>query len=127
MPDPENTPASSVTFHHKKSGFFRVVHADGAWGSANQTGVINLALYSEHPSMPTSVTYPLDKDGNVINNPSHVGDEGFQREVEVSIALTVPAAMQVRATLDVFINQAVENMRLFQKQAAGALESTKTK
>jgi len=77
--------------------------------------------------MPTSVTYPLDKDGNVINNPSHVGDEGFQREVEVSIALTVPAAMQVRATLDVFINQAVENMRLFQKQAAGALESTKTK
>jgi hypothetical protein len=116
MPDPEKTPASFVTFNHKKSGFFRVVHADGAWGGANAAGIVHMTFYSEHAAIPASVTYPIDKAGNMINTPTAAGDEGWQREMEVSVAMTVSAAVQVRATLDAFIKMAVDSAPLSKQQ-----------
>jgi hypothetical protein len=79
MPDSDNKPSGFVKFHHKRSGLFRVVHADGAWGNVNQTGTINLTLYSEHLSIPYSVAYPLNPNGNIINTPTFEADEGLQR------------------------------------------------
>jgi hypothetical protein len=123
MPEPENKPAGFVKLHHKKSGFFRVVHADGAWGGFNNIGIIHLTFYAEHPAIPTSVTYPVDKDGNSINNPTTEGDEGAHREMEISVALALPAAMQVRATLENFIKMAVEQMN----EQAAILRERQTK
>jgi hypothetical protein len=91
---------TSVTFHHKRSGLFRVVHADGVWGGLNQSGVIQLTFYAEHPAIPEVITYPLSKDGTLTNEPKAVGDEGIQREMEVLVALNIHAATQLRGNLD---------------------------
>ncbi|MGA9408421.1 MAG: hypothetical protein WBW71_14900 [Bacteroidota bacterium] len=107
--------ADFVKFHHKKSGFFRVVAADGAWGGVNQAGVVHLTFFSEHPSIPTSVTYPL-KDGIMSSPPTAEGNEGIDREMEIDVALSIPAAMQVRATLDNFIKLAEEQMKQWKEQ-----------
>jgi hypothetical protein len=124
----QKTPATGfVKLHHKKSGFFRVVHADGAWGGVNNIGIVNLTFYSEHPAIPTSVTYPLDAAGNAINTPTIVGDEGMHREMEISVALALPAALQVRATLDSFIKLAVEEMNKLKQQADNAVKQTESK
>jgi len=102
--------AGIVILHHKKSGFFRVIHADGAWGGVNQIGIIHLTFYAEHPAIPTSVSYPVDKDGNVTNEPTTTGEDGAHREMEIDVALALPAAIQVRSTLDNFIKMAIEQM-----------------
>jgi hypothetical protein len=127
MSEPENINFGSVKIHHKKSGFFRVVHADGAWGGVNGTAVIHMTFYSEHPAIPTSVIYPLDKNGLMVNTPTIEGDEGLHREMEVAIALTLPAAMQVRTTLDNFIRIAVEQMNDLNQKVGNAHKPSEVK
>jgi hypothetical protein len=57
-----------------------------------------------------------DKNGVTINTPKSEGDEGWHREMEIDVALTIPAAMQVKATLDNFIKLAVEQMNQLKQQ-----------
>ena len=123
----DEKPTEHVKIHHKRSGFFRTIFADGSWGGANAGGIVYLTFYSEHPAIPTSVSYPLDKDGNVINEMSAEGDEGYHREMEVNVALSIPAAMQVRATLDSFIRMAVEELKKANQKVEAARKPTEIK
>jgi len=122
MPNPE-----LLTIHHKKSGFFRTVYADGAWGGANTGGVIFLAFYAEHPAIPTVIKYPLDKNGLIVNKPEVEGDVGHHREMEVNIALTISAAIQVRQTLDNFIKIAEDELKRVKQSIDKASKSTENK
>jgi hypothetical protein len=116
-----------VKFHHKKSGFFRVVHADGAWGGANLGGLVHLTFYSEHPAIPTSVTFPVDKNGVMIDTPTEENNDGWHREMEISVAMTLPAAMQVRATIDNFIKVAVAQMNELKQRNENATKQAENK
>jgi hypothetical protein len=115
-----------LTIHHKKSGAFRVVHADGAWGGVNQFGIVHLTFYAEHPAIPTSVTYPV-KDGVTINQPKAVGDDGTQREMEIDIALSLPAAVQVQKTLEIFIKMAMSQMNALSENLKQQEKQTESK
>lgn len=117
MPEPEKINFGSVKLFHKKSGNFRVVHADGAWGGVNNTGIVHLTFFAEHPAIPTTVTYPLDKNGLMVNTPTQECDEGQHREMEIDVALSLPAALQVQATLGNFIKVAIEQMNQMNEQA----------
>lgn len=116
-----------VKFSHKRSGLFRVVHADGAWGGANQAGIIHLTFYSEHPAIPTSVTYPVDQNGMMVDTPKSENEVGWDREMEVSIAMTIPAAYQLRATIDNFIQIAVDQLNQLKQKTENATKKSEGK
>ena len=113
MAEPTNPyNADEVVFHHRKSGMFRTIHADGAWGGSNIGGVVFLTFYAQHPAIPQSVKYILDANGAVIPDKTQAAvEEGEDRDMEVTIAMTIPAAVQVRQTLDNFIKAAMEQMQ----------------
>ena len=125
MPETENkNPAGFLKLVHKKSGFFRTIHADGAWGGLNTAGVIFLTFYAEHSAIPSSVSYPMDKDGNVTNDMLYEGEDVLDREMEVNIALTIPAALQVRQTLDNFIKTATAELTKLQQKLPSVTNPT---
>lgn len=82
--------------HFIKSQYFRVVHADGAWGGMTNAGFINMTLYSERPAIPQRIVHelaPLDNARFRLGGElERIGKEGVIRELEVSVMLTKEAA-----------------------------------
>jgi hypothetical protein len=88
---------SELPVHFVKTGGFRVVHADGAWLSANSFGCFYLTFYSEHTPVPKKIVVKLNEQGNAIDEDFSRREvlDGLTREVEVEVALTIPAALQL--------------------------------
>jgi hypothetical protein len=84
--------------HFIKSNYFRVVHADGAWGGLTPNGALQLAFYNERHPIPRVVHEKLVISGNVVrvDECGREGKAGVVREVEVDIVLTIDAAKNLR-------------------------------
>ena len=87
-----------VSGHFIKSNYFRVIHADGAWGGTTPQLNIQMVLYNERQPIPTRIDYDLSEMGQV----KEVGREsrrGIVREVEVSIVMSPELARSLRTWL----------------------------
>ena len=84
---------TEVTFDYIKSNFFRVIHADGAFGGLAPNGNIHMALYNERQAIPKQMAYTLDgvRLGPEIKE-KRQGREGLVREVEVDVILSLEQA-----------------------------------
>ena len=86
-----------LEFDFIKSNFFRVIHADGAFGGLAPSGNIHMALYSERRPIPTKMVHSIEG--------GHLGPEimnkrqertAMVREVEVDVVLNIPQALTLR-------------------------------
>jgi hypothetical protein len=100
---------STLSFHHIKSNYFRVIHADGVWGGVTPHLDIQMAFFSERTPIPQLVKHSVGPDGLGEELKSErVAREGIVREIEASIVVDVEVAKVLRAWLDDKIKQAEE-------------------
>lgn len=101
-----------------KSNFFRVVHADGAWGGLTPNGQIRMVIYSEAQQFPRNIIYdvPLGTPKEVDRNPKlSPGSVALLRELEVDVVLTLSVARNLHNWLGgkiTELEQAIEAARL---------------
>lgn len=89
-----------LLFYYEKSNFFRVIHADGAYGGNTPQGDIHIAFYNERHPIPKITSLPLI--GNKRAGPEVVKErkEGIFREVEVDIVMNLNTAVAFRIWFD---------------------------
>jgi hypothetical protein len=90
-----STKKRTVQFHMIKGNFFRVIHADGAWGGFNPAGdSIHMTIFSERIPIPTQITHSIEQSnrlGKELRDERQARD-GIVRELEVDIVLDLRAA-----------------------------------
>ena len=89
----------SVNFHMLKSNYFRVVHADGAWGGITPRGLIAYSFYNERGAIPRQTQATLTSTDGVsfaAAGPEQVvdGRDGVVRELEVEVIMDFAAAQE---------------------------------
>lgn len=91
--------SGKVTFNFDmiKSNFFRVIHADGAWGGSTPRGLLSFAFYSERGAIPRRTALELSASGPmfVATGPETIvdGRDAIVREVEVEVIMDIDAAV----------------------------------
>ena len=87
---------TEIAFDYIKSNFFRVIHADGAFGGLAPNGNIHMALFSERQAIPTKVVYSVEGTGiGPEISDKREEREALVREVEVD-------AWQINGVHEVF-------------------------
>jgi hypothetical protein len=113
--EPQVTKASGeIEFHFEKSRYFRVIHADGAFGGvAPGNRNIHLAIFSERSPLPRTITHRV-ADGllgeEIIER--RETKQGIFREVEADLVMTVEVAVAIRDWLDQRINESLQASQL---------------
>ncbi|MGB7281488.1 MAG: hypothetical protein WBE13_04425 [Candidatus Acidiferrum sp.] len=122
--DNDKLPAS-ISFHWIKSQFFRVIHADGAFGGLTPQGDIFLSVFNERAPLP-DVTVQAVENGQLGPEitEKRVGKEGIIRELEVGLVMDLRVAKSVRD----WLQQRIEVLeQLQQSQNSGQpVEETRT-
>lgn len=95
---------SHVNFHYQKSGQYRVVHADGAWGGLTPKLGVFLAFFSERPPIPTLITHSVTSKGELGPEIAQEVKEGLLREVEVGVILDEAVARSLVSWLQDRLN-----------------------
>ncbi len=98
-----------VDLHFIKSNWFRVIHADGAWGGTTPAGNIGMTFYSERSPIPTRLVHEITPDGRLGGELSRTVRKGIVREAEVQVVLSVGVAKALISWLQVKI-QNVEDV-----------------
>ena len=91
----------TVTFNYLKSPQFRTVFATGMIGAITPDGHIHFSLFSERPAIPRQIVHRLTEQGTLGEEISElrVSREGFVREMEVDVLMTVETAKSFIAWL----------------------------
>jgi len=97
--DPSNEP-SEVRFRYMKSNFFRVIHADGAWGGLSPRGNIHMSFYNERGALPDSSVLTLAPDGSKQLPETAHSSGDIIREIECDVVLDLGTAIGLRQWLD---------------------------
>lgn len=87
---------TTVNFHFVKSQYFRVMHADGAWGGLSPNGMIHMSVYSERFPIPQSLEQNVTPEGRIEGEASKVTRDGVIREVDADIVMTRDVAVSIR-------------------------------
>lgn len=88
-----------IIFSYFKSRFFRVIHADGAWGGVSPRGDIHISFYNERMAIPDKSKLVVSETGQVqIEEVEHTSE--IVREVEADIIVDLTTAIQLRKWLD---------------------------
>lgn len=101
--DPSNQ-EQEVRFKYVKSNFFRVIHADGAWGGLSPRGDIHMSFYNERGALPDSSILTIGSDGQRTKPDVAPSSNAIIREIECDIVLDLTTAMGLRKWLDDKIN-----------------------
>lgn len=117
---PESTKAAeTVRYHLIKSPAFCTVHSDGAVGSLTPRGNFHLAFFAERPPIPQLVEYEIEDNGagghrlGKENIAARVSRDGFVRELQVDVVMSIQDA---RALRDLLQQQIAEAERLLGEQ-----------
>lgn len=83
-----------IKFNYIKSSFFRVVHADGAWGGLTPQGKIHMAVYNERVPIPQQTVHSLTAEGQLDKEirENRITKEGIVREIEVDLVMDLTVA-----------------------------------
>lgn len=105
-----------VKFIHRKDGHVPTYQADGAWGAANQFGLIRVSFYTESPPIPTSVIQPVHPDGRPKGEPQLIGADDpdhflVVRDFQCDVVLTLASAAQISQMLANFVNLVQQQMK----------------
>ncbi len=101
----------TIRFRFIKGNFFRVIHADGAWGGIDPRGHIQFALYNERRPIPR-VTAMEVRGGQPTPERIEEEEPGMVREVEVEVIMDLATAISFRSWLD----DKIETLRNLLKQ-----------
>lgn len=85
---------SKLSVDYIKSHFFRVVHADGVWGSITAAGAIHMDIWNSREAIPRRLTYTIDEQGRIVDVQPEVRADQV-REVEVGVVMDVETAKAV--------------------------------
>jgi hypothetical protein len=85
-------PSGDVEFHYRKSAHFRVIFAEGAYGSVTPRGLVHFALYNERAPLPRRTTMTV-RNGEA--SPETVAEslKGMVREVEADVVMELSTAI----------------------------------
>ncbi|MGI9068614.1 MAG: hypothetical protein ACR2HX_19700 [Pyrinomonadaceae bacterium] len=98
QPENPSNEEHEVNFKYVKSNFFRVIHADGAWGGLSPRGDIHISFYNERVAIPDSSSFVVSEEG--IKQPETFQGSGLVREVEADVIIDLPTAQSLRVWLD---------------------------
>ncbi len=112
---------SSITSHHIKSNYFRVIHADGAIGGFTPRGQIFFNLYSERPPVPEITVHAVQNGqlGKEITEGRPPLSAGILRELEVGVIMDV----NVAKALVTWLNERIKIYDELQSAATARKES----
>jgi hypothetical protein len=103
----EGVPNVNITYH--KSGLFRVIKADGAWGGMSPRGDIVMSLFNERIAIPTRQTFSVAEDGGLDLIEEARDSDFIAREVEVAVSMRPEAALIISGWL-------MNKVRQFERQ-----------
>lgn len=108
MSDPQQDAEANASFtiHQSKSALFRVVHADGVWCSVNNFYNFNLTFFNDRHPIPTALHLKYDGVRIAEDMAAREVKEGWFREMEVNVVMSLDAARSMRGTLDYYIGVA---------------------
>lgn len=95
-----------INFEYIKSNSFRVVHVDGAWGGITPNFNIQMAVFSERPPIPKSITLEFADDElpkEIMEK--RVGRNAVIREVEASLVMDLSTARAINKWLGDHVNE----------------------
>jgi hypothetical protein len=105
-----------LNFTYYKSNYFRVIHADGAWGGITPRGNIHISLYSERVALPdTSVVVVSGKTRQPVKPEKVQAKSVCVRELEVDVIMDLPTAISVRNWLTEHIDNLTDLIRTAQE------------
>lgn len=119
--DTTNTDVQEVVFKYLKSNFYRVIHANGAFGGLTARGEIHIGFYSERMEFPDSSKLTISPNGQVSPE-QFEGVGNVVREVEVDVVVDLGTARQLRAWLDDKISVMETLIKQAQKDVANHAE-----
>lgn len=105
-----------ITFNYFKSQFFRVVHADGAWGGVSPRGDIHISFYNERVAIPDKSRVVVSKIGLPLKPEEFEATSTMVREVEVDVIVDLTTAIQLRA----WLNSKIETLQALIRAAEEA-------
>lgn len=92
---------TQLPIHFIKSSHFRVIHASGVWYGGDAQQNIHLSFFNERTPIPQQVVLNLNEHGAVLSEDlsKRKIKEGFVREVEADIILSIPRAVEFYRSL----------------------------
>jgi hypothetical protein len=96
--NPPSNPEQEIVFKYVKSNFFRVIHADGAWGGVSPRGDIHIAFYNERVAIPESSSLVI-AEGEIVKPEEYTTSSKFVREVEADIMVDLVTAKSLHTWL----------------------------
>lgn len=88
-----------IEYHYLKSNFFRVVHADGAFGGITPRGYIHFSLFNERGPIPKKTVREIREDGTLSPQTIVKSKAGVVREIEIDVVLDKDAAVHLHSWL----------------------------
>src|SRR5438552_11957846 len=85
-----------VDFKYVKSNFFRVIHADGAWGGVSPKGGIHMSFYNERAALPDSSKLIFSKSGELLGPEQYHASSRIVRELECNVIIDFSTARELR-------------------------------
>ena len=116
-----DTDVQEIVFKYVKSNFYRVIHANGAFGGISGRGEIHIGFYSERLEFPDSSTLAISPAG-LIGTEKFEGSGKPVREVEADIVVDLGTAKQLKVWLDNKITAMETLIEQAQKEVADHAE-----
>lgn len=114
-----------LNFTYYKSSYFRVIHADGAWGGVTPRGNIHISFFNERVALPDkSVVFVSGKTRMAVKPEEPHAESTFVRELEVDVIMDLPTAISVRDWLTNQIDNLTNLIRTAQETISNADEKT---
>jgi hypothetical protein len=114
-PDTQSQKTEDIVFSYLKSNYFRVIHADGAWGGLSPRGDIHIAFYNERAAIP-DVSKLAVSEGKVIAPEEFAASSQLVREVEVDVVVDLVTAKGLQAWLTDKIRALEDRVREAEKE-----------
>ena len=108
--DEQQTPPSEVTYRFTHSIHSRKIPVDGIWGGVTSTGNISVALFTDTPPIPDSITHSVE-EGQRGAETSREVENVIEREVQIEFVLNLDLARVVRDWLNDRIEEAEKARR----------------
>lgn len=110
-----------IQFHYLKSGQFRIIHSDGAWGGVTPDGNMLIGFYSQRFPIPDLTVQEVNGDGTLGPDITEAGiaKRGVVREIEAGIVLSADGV----DSLIQWLTEQREHLRKFEQEKRKIKES----
>lgn len=124
--DRKDTSEESVQFRYIKSEYFRVIHANGAWGGLTPQAEIHMVIFSERPAIPDAIVHAITDDGRLGKEIASKGEGGAVRECEVDVVLSYATSKALLAWLNGHVQQLESVIREAKEKREQTTEEQRT-